>query len=581
MNPLEVLKAAHIRPSSPAEVEETMRLLQSASESPDAVVAELLSTRKSRDKAVSIAEQSEKLIESLLQGNGALFHLESVRRDADGSARAVCSKGGNGPLQQFGVHPEVDTEELQSLQPWEFVLVHEGLVISQWRDDPYLLQTQMGDVVEFKGYANREAFQINVSDHGHTERLVTLAEPLRAEEFHAGSRLVLQRDDSRWAIGQLPAERTESQFEVPLDRLTTRLDDLAGVDGIARELIQDILLRVVFEDAKEEFDLEPMNGVLLYSCQPGMGKTALCEGLGVWLREFGEDQGFDVALFHIKPNQLRSKWWGEDGRMVREDLFGAIRARQSLGRERPLIILVVFDEIDSLQKRAGSQQNVNASSHSDALEALLVEMQGLGNRPTETGPASHVLCIGLTNRPDRLDDALKRPGRFGDLVLAMPALTQETAEDIAAIYARKETLPWSLDGTVRSQLAIEDIKTHFLRPAVARIFPAVVATYATDSQQTSEITAGQILVGAHYRDAMKRARKRAAMRKLLGGGIPAICFEDVYDCLLDVAVSTAQQMEADPGMLVQQLQIKVPVVRVTAVPKAELEHHRFVKLKAV
>ena len=114
----------------------------------------------------------------------------------------------------------------------------------------------------------------------------------------------------------------------------------------------------------------------------GTGTNAL------WLAE----QGFDVALYHVKPNQLKSMWWGEDARLVREDLFGSLRARQAAPRARPLVQLLIFDEIDSLQKRGGGERHVSSSSHSDALEALLVEMQGLAaGSSAQGGPPAHLL----------------------------------------------------------------------------------------------------------------------------------------------------------------------------------------------
>ena len=66
--------------------------------------------------------------------------------------------------------------------------------------------------------------------------------------------------------------------------------------------------------------------------------------------------------------------------------------------------------------------------------------------------------------------------------------------------------------------------------------------------------------------------------QIMGNGIPAVCSEDIVDSLFAVTGETARQMEADPGMLIQQLQVKGPVVRVTAVPLAELQQHQFIKM---
>ncbi|REJ86820.1 MAG: AAA family ATPase [Planctomycetota bacterium] len=576
-NYADVLMDAGISPHDPERLEEFNALLRRTMENPHEAAAELMATRRNCENAAQAAEDLETMIRELVEKNATLVHVEAIRRTPAGEARAVCRMGQT--LQELGILQGVDVEALERLQPWEFACVHDGVVIGMWNDDPALHASQLGDIVGFEGYADREQFQVRVTRPGHDTCVVRLAGSLRIEELTPDTRLILQRDDPRWAIASLPAEHSESKFEVSLDKVHARLEDLAGIDEVAEAYIQDILLRVVFEDVRDTFDLSPMRGSLLYSYQPGMGKTIFTEGLAVWLRDFGETHGFDVALYHVKPNQLKSMWWGEDARIVREELWGSIRARQAVPRERPLVQLLVFDEIDSLQKRGGgSNSAVSSASHSDALEALLVEMQGIASRGPQEGPPAHVLAIGLTNRPDRLDEALKRPGRFGDLIRPMPAITQDAAVEIMAIYAKKQTLPWSIDDESRTGVSLDEIRSRFLGPAAAQVFPLTVVQYTTDNQQTHDVTAGQILAGAHYEEAMNRAKKQAALRQVFGLGAPAICPEDVTESLLTAAADVARQMEADPGMLVQQLQIKLPVVRVTAVPAEELQHHHVLKL---
>lgn len=563
---------------APDNQEEFNNIIQRIMTEPDAVAAELMQARRDCLNSADAAEQLEAMINQLVEKNASLMHLEAVRVTPGGHPHAVCRMGSQ--LQELGVHPSVSVDQLQSVQPWEFVCVHEGVIIGTWQDDPVLYSSQFGEIVTFDGFIDHDNFVVRIKRHGHEEGVATLAAALRIEDIQPGMKLILQRDDSRWAIASLPAENSQSKFEVPLDQVTTRLDQLAGLEEVSEAFIQDILLRIVFSDIREEFDLAPMRGALLYSYQAGMGKTAFLEGLAVWLRDFGAQHGFDVVLYHVKPNQLKCMWWGEDARIVREDLFGSIRARQRLPRTRPLVQLVTFDEIDSLQQRSGGERMATSSSHSDALEALLVEMQGFGQNAHTDGPPAHCLCVGLTNSPSRLDHALKRPGRFGDFVAQMPAITRDSAVEIMAIYARKASLPWSIDGEARHEVPLPEIRERFLGPAVARIFPAVVARYATDTQRTFDVTAGQVLAGVHYQDAMNRAKRKASLRRLHNLGAPAICPEDVTDGLLEAALDMARQLEADPGMLIQQLQVKLPVVRVTAVPKQELEQHRFLKLHA-
>lgn len=533
---------------------------------------ELLQLRHDCERAVQALEELEEAVKSVLKGNATLCYLKMLLPDTEGRPRAICSMGG--ALREIGVHPDVDLERLRSHRPWHLVMVNEDMIIGV-RDEPELFFLAMGSVVEFKDYADQDRGLVRVAQAGHDESIVRLVEELRDQPLKVGARLILHRDSPSWAIASTSNESSESRFEVDLDHIAANLSDLAGIEAVVEQFVEDVLLRLVFTDIRDQFDLAPLQGALLYSYKPGMGKTQFMKAFAVWLRQFGDRVGFDVVLYHVKPNQLKSMWWGEDARIVREDLWGSLRARQAEPRTRPLIQLVVFDEIDSLQKRTGSER-VTTSSHSDALEAMLVELEGLASEPQDPTAPVHVLCVGMTNRPDRIDDALKRPGRFGDLVAEMPAISQAAAEQILAVYARHSSLPWELDGVVRDDLSDDEIRTQFLAPAVAGTFATVVAHYTTDAHGTVDVTAGEIMAGVHYKHAMNRAKRAAARRKLDGIGTPAITAEDVIDSLLQSGLEMARQLEADPGMLHQQLRVRVPITRVWTVPESELELHRYV-----
>lgn len=554
--------------------------LRTASDNPLQLVVELIrqhsrvrTIESACESAADAATKLETMLKELLDGNATFCHLETIRETPAGP-RAVCRF--NGTLREVSIHPDVDVERLRMLKSWEHVTVHQDVVIGYWADDPLLYDDAMGEIVEFKGYQNREAHTVRVM-LGPQERIAKLDPTLWDRPLTPQQKLVLHRSDPSRAIDTVPLENVQSRFEIPLHKLTTRIEDLAGLEDIAEQLLQDILLRVCCPQVRDRFGLEPLKGILLYSYKPGMGKTALMRALALWLHEHRDQFGFDVLIYAVKPNETKSMWHGEDARIVREDLFGAIRARQSLPRTRPLVILVVLDEIDSLGKRAGRGEATYSSAQSESLEAMLVEMDGLVQDPLGDGPPSYVLCCGLTNRPDRVDEAAKRPGRFS-LVVPMPDVTQEGAEAIMAIYARGAALPWYLDDQVRSDVPPETVRRQFLQPALARLFPEVILRYATDTQKVHEVTMGRALSNAHYMDAMSRAKKRAAVRQLRGIGVPAVTYDDVLDCLLDVACEAARQMEADPQMLIRQLDVKVPVARIDAVPRHELEEHRYVRL---
>lgn len=518
-------------------------------------------------RAARAAGELEKMLSGLLQSNAVLAHCEEVREDERLGPRVTCRIGSQ--LVDLPVHPEVTREELETVRPWEYVRVHqkEMLVVGIDRRSEALRRAH-GEIVTFRGYLNGTREQVIISRAEHGEEIVTLAPELREAPLDPRAKLVLLRDDPRWAIAVAPSDNAQSRFEVPIDRIHTRLDDVAGMDPILEPLVKDIVMRVIRTDIRDDFDLLPLKGVLIYSYKPGMGKTALMRALSVWLHDLGEEHDFELVLYIVKPNELKSMWHGGDAKRVREDLCGSIAARQAAPRTRALFQLIVLDEIDSLGRRAGGDDStpVLSSAQNDGVQALLAEIDGMVQGPPRgDNPPAHVLWVGLTNRPDMLDDALKRGGRFADLVLEVPALSVEGAEDILAVYARSESLPWYVDGEVETGLTERVIRERFLRPALARVFGSVVLRYATDGRSPTEVTSGELLAGVHYRDALNAAKRRAATRRLRNLGVPAVGVDDVVDGLREQSVTCARQMEADRQMLRRQLRLGANVNRVEIV----------------
>jgi SpoVK/Ycf46/Vps4 family AAA+-type ATPase len=572
------------RPPSETMLRSVAEMIDRAQLDPLASIADALRERRLAEEARANCAQAataagnlEQVLKDLLETPPALCHLEKIDRHPGGPARALCRMGGQ--LRELAIHPDVDLDALERLLPWEYVCVHptEMVVIGSCTDADFFSGSQ-GSVVEFKGYRDRDQGLICVARAGHDEQVVRLAPTLREEPLSPKSRLVLQRDDERFAIAVLPCGRPESKFEVPIDQIRTRLEDLAGLDSIIVPLLEDLLIRHVRPEIRDQFDLKPLRGMILSSFKPGMGKTALMRAIALWLHELGQEHGFDVVLYLVKPNELKNMFHGEDARLVREDLCGAIRARQMQPRTRPLFQLVVLDEIDSLGRR-GSHSHQLSAAGDDAIQALLVEMDGMIQAEQADPPAS-VLWVGLTNKPDDLDIALKRPGRFGDCILPMPDLDQHAAESVMAIYARRPDVPWYLDGQLRTGVELDELRTALLRPALARVFPAVVLRYFSDTQRAFDVSAGQILSGAHYENAVNGAKRRAAVRRLWKLGVPGIGYEDLVESLFQEARSAAAAMAGDWPMLVRQLQVKVPLARVEVVPEEELAAHRYLRVRS-
>ena len=557
---------------------EVDRLLTQAEMDPKQAVAQVLVARLAGDKAKRSAAEVMKsveglqgILEKLLEGRPLLCRLESVTGSHETEARATVTLGGQ--LRELAVHPDVDLEALGALMPWHFVCVHpQEMVVTGYRNDPALFARAQGELVEFLGWADESRYLARVSYLGNEERIVALAPTLQGVELQAPARLVLQRDDDRWAIEVLPQDRRESRFEIQLDTITTRLEDLAGLDSVKERLIEDLVLRVLHPDVPERFGVKPMRGLILESHKPGQGKTALIRAFAAYARDLGKEHDFDVCLYFVPPGALKTVWHGGDAKLVREDLCGAIRARQMRPRTRPLFQLIVLDEIDSLGKRGGEMMS---SAQNDALTALLSEMDGLVQWENAPGqPSAEMLWVGMTNRIDLVDVAISRPGRF-DLVLPMPEPTLESAEAVMAIYATCGA--WYLDETVHTSLEEEIIRSAFLRPALGHVFDAQVLRYSTESQSGVSVTAGRLMSSAHYEAAMNTAKRCAAMRDYRGVGIPAVAVEDVIEALLEEAHSAARRMSADHGTLARELEVPGHITRVEMVATDEPRPHRYLR----
>jgi ATP-dependent 26S proteasome regulatory subunit len=551
-------------------------------EDPIAAGREMAQLRRDLRQTAAAAEALEGTIQDLLHPKPVLHHVERCFRDAEGRPRAIVNL--NGQRRELPVADTVDWSEIENLAPWDMVRVcpNELIVVGTCRDDALHARAH-GETATFENYLNRDQGLAAVTRFGRDAEVVLLCPTLRHETLRAGDRLILHRDNPGWAIGVLPGRRSESKFEIPITELTTRLEDLAGLDSVLEQIMQELLPRFVCKDIGERFNLDPFNGMILYSYKAGMGKTALVRALVRYLHDLGLVRGFDVVLYSIQPCALKSMWHGEDARLVRDEVCGPLNERLRRPRSRPLLLVVVFDEVESLGKRAGggdTQGNYVSSAHNDAVQALLAGMDGLQPLGPQEGPRANVLWVGMTNRPDMLDDALKRPGRMGDLIVQMPDYDAESAAHIMAVYARDATIPWYLGEEIRQGIAEEEIAARILTPSVTRIFHRTVLRYTTEGRGTVDVTAGEILAGVHYKAAMGRAKRRAAVRALRRTGTPAVGFDDVMEGLRQEAHALAGQLHADRQMLARQLQIRIPILRTELVPEHELTQDQYLRAVA-
>ena len=260
---------------------------------------------------------------------------------------------------------------------------------------------------------------------------------------------------------------------------------------------------------RDEFALDPLRGVILYSEKPGQGKTALVKALAREVDDLGRTAGFDFCLWAIQPNELKSKWHAA-GRQQRSRPGRRHPPRcAAQAPDRRLVLWIYFDEVDSLGSRMGGDEQVLSSAQNDVVQALLPVLDGLTSDPAQRSGKVVILFWGLTNRLAMLDPALRRPGRFGDLVLGMPDYSRDDAESILYKYARRQSVPFCLNDQVVVSAAEGDVRRHILQPALAQVFDAHVMHYTTEGQgqRRVEVAAGKILSGASFRNAINTAKE--------------------------------------------------------------------------
>jgi transitional endoplasmic reticulum ATPase len=194
-------------------------------------------------------------------------------------------------------------------------------------------------------------------------------------------------------------------------------DDIGGLESIKQEMQEAVEWPLKYQGIFTFADAVPPKGILLYG-PPGTGKTLMAKAAA---------NESEANFISIKGPELLSKWVGESEKGVRE-IFR--KARQAA----PCIIF--FDEIDAIApKRGGDFGDSHVTER--LISQLLTELDGLEI-------LTNVVVIGATNRPDIVDAALLRPGRF-DRLLYVPPPDRDSRIQIIKIHIKKKPLDNSVD----------------------------------------------------------------------------------------------------------------------------------------
>jgi transitional endoplasmic reticulum ATPase len=226
-------------------------------------------------------------------------------------------------------------------------------------------------------------------------------------------KIKVSREDFANALKTIqPSALREVVLEVPNVKWT----DIGGLEAVKQELMEAVEWPLKYPEVFRRLGIRPPRGILLYG-PPGTGKTLLAKAVAT------ESQANFIS---VKGPEVLSKWVGESEKAVRE-IFR--KARETA----PCIIF--FDELDSIAPRRGFHTDAGVTDR--IVNQLLTEMDGIQS-------LKGVVVLGATNRPDILDPALLRPGRF-DRVLYVPPPDKAARLAIFKIHTREMPLDEDVD----------------------------------------------------------------------------------------------------------------------------------------
>jgi proteasome regulatory subunit len=203
-----------------------------------------------------------------------------------------------------------------------------------------------------------------------------------------------------------------------IDKPNIKYSDLGGLDEQIREVRDAIELSLEKPEEFERFGIQPPKGVLLTG-PPGTGKTMLAKAVA---------NQTNATFLGLVGSELAQKYIGEGGRMVRE-LFALAR------KKAPCIIFI--DEIDAIGSKRLDSSTSGDREVQRTLMQLLSELDGFES-------LENVKVIAATNRPELLDKALLRPGRF-DRIVEIPLPGIDGREAIFKVHAKKMPLDKNVD----------------------------------------------------------------------------------------------------------------------------------------
>ena len=441
--------------------------------------------REARDQIVALKEEVDRLAQPP-SGFGIFLNA------ADDNTADVFT---GGRKMRVHVSPAV---ELEHLKPGQEVVLNEALnvVLAEGFETA-------GEIVMLKELLE-DGERALVISHADEERVVRLADPLRASTLRSGDSLLLE-PRSGYVFERIPKAEVEELIleEVP----DIVYSDIGGLASQIEQIRDAIELPYLHADLFREHQLRPPKGVLLYG-PPGCGKTLIAKAVANSLAKqvaaktaadgtAGPGSAGRSFFLNIKGPELLNKYVGETERHIR---LVFQRAREKASEGMPVIVF--FDEMDSIFRTRGS--GVSSDVENTIVPQLLSEIDGVEG-------LQNVIVIGASNREDMIDPAILRPGRL-DVKIKIERPDAEAAKDIFSKYILTQ-LPLHPDDLAEHDASRDGTVEAMIQRVVERMYTEseenrfLEVTYANGDKEVLYFK--DFNSGAMIQNIVDRAKKMA------------------------------------------------------------------------
>ena len=274
---------------------------------------------------------------------------------------------------------------------------------------------QIGTVMDLMKGKNQALIMIKGSNQMFR---VTYPKTIKEDDIFPGT-LVTLHPKTLAITGFLPqAEDSYVRAMEVIKKPNISFEDIGGLNEEIKLVLEAIELSLTNPELFEEIGIDPPKGILLYG-PPGTGKTLIAKALA---------SKTNATFIGLAAPELAQKFIGDGARLVREIFQFARRSTKAV---------IFIDEIDAIaMRRSDYPTEGNTEIHRTFLQ-LLAELDGFNER-------GNVKFVAATNRPDVLDKAITRPGRF-DRQIEIEKPSAEGRIDIFKIHSKRMKLDENLD----------------------------------------------------------------------------------------------------------------------------------------